>query len=131
MSRKRILLVDDDPAVARRLGAAIERAGHYDVRTETNGALALAAALEFRPDVVLLDVLMPGIDGGEVAAALERHPDLEGVPIAFLTGLIEPGELGAGVTDMRGRRIISKPIDAFELVAVLRELCETTTDFSR
>lgn len=122
MDRRRILLVDDDVAVARSLASTLERVGGYEVRTESEGRRAAASARAFRPDLILLDVIMPGMDGGDIAARMEQDPALKDVPIAFLTGLVSEEELGPSNTDSRGRRLIPKPIDPDELLAVVREL---------
>src|SRR5919109_851520 len=66
--KPRILIVDDEPAFTRLVKLALEQDGYYEVQEENHGRHALAAALEFRPDLVLLDVIMPDMGGAEVAA---------------------------------------------------------------
>jgi CheY-like chemotaxis protein len=67
MSKKRILLIDDDPSFTRLLKLNLEETGAYEVRTENRGTAALTAAREFKPDLILLDVVMPDMGGGDVA----------------------------------------------------------------
>lgn len=122
MPRKRILLVDDDVVVASALGKALERLGRYEVRTETSGRRVVEAARAFEPDLILLDVVMPDLDGGEVAAALAADPQLRDTPVAFLTGMISAAETKDANTDARGRRLIAKPISSGELVRVVGEI---------
>ena len=71
MSRKRILVVDDETSITRLLKMNLELIGNFEVREENSGAHAIEAAREFKPDLILLDVMMTDMDGGEVAAALK------------------------------------------------------------
>jgi DNA-binding response OmpR family regulator len=81
----RILIVDDHADAARALRAVLASEGH-DARVALDGRGALAAAVAFRPDVVLLDLGLPDLDGAEVADALRRLPGLSGCRLAAVTG---------------------------------------------
>lgn len=81
----RVLVVDDNVDAAQSLGLLLEESGH-DVQTAYDGLTALEVALEYRPNVVLLDIGLPGIDGFEVAKRLRQQPDLSGVVLVALTG---------------------------------------------
>src|SRR5262245_22432169 len=85
---KRILIVDDDVSFTRLLKLNLEETNDYAVRVENWAEDALKAAREFRPDLVLLDVMMPGMVGGDVASALQADPDLKSTPIVFLTAAV-------------------------------------------
>ena len=91
--KKRILVVDDEPKITRWLRLNLEQTGEYEVREENRGSHALDAALEFHPDVIVLDVLMPGVDGGEVAGQFEASPRFRAVPIIFLTAAVTREEV--------------------------------------
>lgn len=88
MTKKRILIVDDEVGAARLLKANLEQTDRYEVRVENWPEDALAAAREFRPDLVLLDIIMPRLPGGNVAAQIEADPSLKGTPIVFLTAAV-------------------------------------------
>jgi signal transduction histidine kinase/DNA-binding response OmpR family regulator len=88
---RRVLIVDDDVDAAEMLAQALRDAGH-EVRKEHDGTSALVAAAQFQPDVVLLDLSLPGMDGIEVARRLRAYPQLAGVRIVALTGFAHPGE---------------------------------------
>src|SRR5918996_1630889 len=103
MSKKRILVVDDEAGITRLLKLNLERTGKYEVREENFGARALEAAQAFRPDLVLLDVMMPDMDGGDVAASLKADPALRKTPVVFLTAAIKKEELGAPDGKIGGR----------------------------
>ena len=101
MPKKRILLVDDEKSLTTLLKLNLEETGNYDVRVENWPEDALAAAREFKPDLVLLDIIMPRMPGGNVAALIDNDPQLKGTPIVFLTpdgkhlGTINTGEATA------------------------------------
>jgi CheY-like chemotaxis protein len=74
MNTQRILVVDDEPGVTRSLKINLESAGSFDVTIENRAVNALKTARRIRPDLILLDVMMPEIDGGEVASRVEADP---------------------------------------------------------
>jgi CheY-like chemotaxis protein len=74
MNTKRILVVDDEPSVTRTLKLNLEDTLRYKVRTENDATHAVAAAREFHPDLILLDVIMPGLDGCDVSVRIHTDP---------------------------------------------------------
>jgi len=113
--KRRILVVDDEPSFTRLLKVNLERQGSYQIRTENNGAHALQAALEFRPDLIFLDVMMPGKDGGEVAAEIAKHELLNKIPIVFLTAAVSKKEVGIEGRVIAGRAFLAKPVNMAEV----------------
>ena len=85
MSSKRILIVDDEVGSTRLLKANLELTRQYEVRVENRPENAVATAREFRPHLILLDVVMPHVSGIEVARMLQRDPELSSAAIVFLT----------------------------------------------
>ena len=118
--RKRILVVDDEPDFAMMMGLMLEQTGRYLTRRETDSARALAAAREFRPDLVLLDVMMPGLDGGDVAAQFRADPLLRNVPVIYLTALAG-GDGSADAAARPGQHCLGKPVDFDRLEAAIQE----------
>lgn len=116
----RILVVDDVAANIRLLSARLT-AEFYEVASAASGPDALAIAAEWSPDVMLLDVMMPGMDGYEVCRALKRNPATAHIPVIMLTALTDQEErvrgLEAGADDF-----LSKPVDDATLFARLRAL---------
>ena len=88
MGKKRILLVDDEKSFTNLLKLNLEDTGNYEVRVENWGEDALAAAQQFRPDLVLLDIIMPRMPGGNVASQIKEDPELKDTPIVFLTAAV-------------------------------------------
>jgi CheY-like chemotaxis protein len=119
MDLQRILVVDDDPQISGLIFRHLSRTQRFVARTENRPARAVAAAREFQPDLILLDVDMPGLDGGGVAADLEADPSLCRVPIVFVTSLVSPSEAGQGMVVLNGRRFLSKPVNADALIAAV------------
>jgi len=118
---KRILVVDDEPSVTRNLKLNLESSGGYDVFAENHASNALTAARIFRPDFILLDVIMPGTDGGDVAARLRADPLLRDIPVIFLTALVSNEETDGHEIVSGGERFLAKPVDMGELKKTLEE----------
>jgi CheY-like chemotaxis protein len=119
MSKKRILVIDDEPSITRLLKLNLEQTGLYEVREENFSTQALDAAREFKPDLVISDVMMPEVGGGEVAALLREDPALRRVPVIFLTAAVRKEELGGPEAVIAGRLYIAKPLDVKSLLAAI------------
>ena len=119
--KKRILVVDDQADVTRMLKLNLEQTNDYEVRMENNSRMALAAAEEFHPDLILLDVVMPGMDGGDLASRLEASPQLKGVPIVFLTAAATKQEASARGGRIGGLPFLAKPVNTAEVVRCLKK----------
>lgn len=107
--RHRILIVDDEKATTRLLQMTLEQTGKYEVRAENDATQVLPVALEFHPDLIVLDVVMPDMDGGDVAAALKAEPALEKVPIVFLTATVRKSDVEAHGGVVGGYPFLAKP----------------------
>jgi two-component system OmpR family response regulator len=116
MRKKRILIVDDDVATTRLLKFGLERTGFYEVREENNGASALPAARAFKPDFIVLDVCMPRVAGGDVAAQFTADPILQNIPLVFLTSMVSEEEAGEKPLISGGYHFLAKPINLRRLV---------------
>lgn len=116
----RILIVDDESAAVKALETLLRREG-FELRIATNGPSALAECAAFRPDLVLLDVLMPGMNGFEVCRRIKETPETRLTPVVLITGLTDSENrirgINAGADDF-----LSKPIDFNELLARTRSL---------
>ncbi len=121
MNKKRVFVVDDEAAVSRILKLSIERTSLYMVRTEEDSRKALASARGFQPDIILLDIMMPWLDGGELAAQMRKDPALAKVPIIFLTSLISSNDDPNPLRD-KGAIFLPKPIDLTYLLSCIEKL---------
>ena len=122
MSKRRVLIVDDDANLSRLSGMILENSGQYEVMIVNESVRALPAALRFQPHVMLLDVDMPGKDGGDVAREAANDSRLRDIPILFLTGLVSPGETGASPLERGGMKFLAKPVEPAVLLAAIGEL---------
>ena len=129
-STKRILVVDNDPSSTRLVRLTLEKHDRFEVRELNDPAHALTAAGIFRPDLILLDVEMPGLNGGDVARRLRAVPGLKKVPVVFMTGLLTEGDAAAPLYSA-GARVLAKPVTMAKLIAcvagILGALCSPTS----
>ena len=117
MTKKRILIVDDEPSFTRVLKLNLERSGFYEVTAENRGEMAIETARRFKPDLILLDVMMPEVDGGEVAAEIRSDTKLKNTPIVFVTAALAKNEQGV----ISGFPFISKPVTAEQVIKCIQE----------
>ena len=119
MTKKKILVVDDEQSMTRMLKRNLEATGRYDVRTENSGAAGVTAAREFQPDLILLDVMMPGIDGGEVAAKIKEDKRLVNIPVVFLSAIVKKEETQPTGGNIGGLTFLAKPVKLDDLVTCI------------
>jgi CheY-like chemotaxis protein len=117
--KKRILVVDDDPSITRLLKLNLEQTGDYVVATENSSTAAMATAEEFRPDLVLLDVMMPDLDGGDLAVQFHASPTTKDVPIVFVTATVSREEIRARHGLVGGQPFLAKPVNLHEVLGCL------------
>ena len=107
-AKKRILIIDDTTDITESLKLYLERTGAYEVRIARDGAAGIAAVKEFHPDLILLDVVMPGMSGDQVAAAIEQDDANKGIPVVFLTAAVTHREVSRRGGTIGGRPFLSK-----------------------
>ncbi len=118
--KRRILIVDDDSNSTHLVKILLERSGPYLVLEENDAAKADQTAHNFKPDVILLDIVMPKIDGGELAKQIEADRELHNTPIIFLTALVTHGEAQSGL-HIQGHPFVAKPISIPELIDAIEK----------
>lgn len=116
MKQKKVLLIDDEITFSMMLKENLEEDGLYQVKTERKPANALQAALEFKPDIIFLDLIMPDIEGSQVAAELRSSDELKSIPIVFLTALISKEEADSQGTVIGQNPFIAKPATTEEII---------------
>jgi DNA-binding response OmpR family regulator len=117
--KKRILVADDDPAISRLLERVLVR--EYEVVIASDGPGALALAQEVRPGLMILDVMMPGMDGFQLASRLRSLPELKNAPIIFLTARDGPLDTIKGIQS-GARHYLTKPFKIDDLLTKVKKI---------
>ena len=119
---KKILIVDDEPDILVALQFLMEQQD-YNVRTADSGEFALDLIYQFKPDLVLLDIMLPGIDGWEVCEIVRLNLDYQNTRIIFLTAKDREVDIAKGLA-LGGDAYITKPFKNVELIAKVKELLD-------
>jgi len=122
-----ILYVDDEPDIRQVVQLALGLAGNLTVHTCDSGEKALAELDKLKPDLILLDVMMPGMDGPTTLARIRTHPQLAHIPVAFMTAKAMPQEV-ARFRQLDAAGIIAKPFDPMQLAQQVFTLWEGLSD---
>ena len=117
---KKILIVDDEAGFTRLMKLTLQRSGVYEVIEENDGARAWETARRVRPDLILMDIVMPKVDGGDAVARIQKDPELAGIPIVFLTAIVSQKEAVPGGL-IGGFPFLSKPVSLDALIACIKE----------
>ena len=121
MELKKILIVDDDAGIRRIAELSLTKVGKLEVSLAKSGAEALQLLANEKPDLILLDVMMPGMDGPAVLAELRRNPDTANIPVVFLTAKIQQRDVDS-YAKLGALGVIGKPFEPTELAQELRKL---------
>lgn len=116
----RVLAVDDDPVIRQLLEINLELEG-YEVRLASDGVEAVEAAREFRPDLILLDVMMPRMDGWQACATIREDADLAEIPVVFLSARAQDADVEKG-NALGAAAYLTKPFDPGDLLDLVAEL---------
>jgi CheY-like chemotaxis protein len=118
--KPRILIIDNNRDFTHFAKLALERTGNYFVCEENDATKAHQTAQRLHPDLILMDIMMPETDGGEVAAQIQADPPLRRTPIIFLTALVTKAETRSGLR-IQGHPFLAKPISFPELIKGIEE----------
>jgi two-component system, OmpR family, response regulator len=118
---KRILLVEDDPDIQTVTSMALGSFGGYTVHVCSSAAEAIESAAEFLPELILLDVMMPGMDGMDTLRALREIPATASTPVIFLTARVQPADV-AKYKLLDSLAVIRKPFEPTALVETIQDI---------
>ncbi len=120
MDKKKILVIDDEKDFCFFVKANLENTGEFEVSAANSGKEGIGIALRKKPDLVLLDISMPGMSGDQVAQILSRESATNKIPIVFLTALVTEDVIETGVvSSIAGHKIMAKPVATAELVGAI------------
>ncbi len=118
-AKKRILVVDDEESLTRLLKVCLEQTQRFVVEVENESTHAVEVAGRFEPDLILLDIMMPELDGGVLVNRFKEHPKLKNVPVVFLTALATPDEVHQHNGLIGGLPFLAKPVSIPEVIDCL------------
>lgn len=121
MNKRKILLVDDEEDFCFFVKLNLEKTGKYQVFTATKGIEGIRLARQFKPDLILLDIMMPEIDGGQVAEILLDDESTKMIPFAFVTAVVKKDELAKRGGQIAGRNFIAKPVTPEKLIEKIEQ----------
>lgn len=118
-AKRRIFIVDDEAGFTRLVKITLERTGSYDVLEMNDSGQAWLAARDYKPDIIFLDIVMPRVDGGELAQQIRSDPLLAHVPIVFLTAIVSQQESNHSIG---GFPFLAKPVSLEAITRTIDEL---------
>lgn len=121
---QRILLVEDEPDIQTVARLALKALGGFTVEICSSGQEALDTAPHFLPDLVLLDVMMPGMDGPDTFRRLRQQPETQSTPMLFMTAKVQPHEV-MEYKELGAIEVIAKPFDPMTLASQIQEIWQT------
>jgi CheY-like chemotaxis protein len=125
---RRVLIVDNDRDSTHLVKVLLEKTGRYLVFEENDPTRAHLSTRNFRPDLILLDIVMPERDGGEIAAQIQADPELHNTPIIFVTALVTRAEAKTGL-HIDGHPFLAKPINIPELINAIERVLPARAAF--
>lgn len=124
MALSKILYVEDEPDIQTVARLSLESLGGFTLEVCSSGEEALAKAPLFQPDLILLDVMMPGMDGPTTLQRLREVPSLAAVPVVFMTAKAQPQEI-RHFQELGALGVITKPFDPMALPSQVRAIWES------
>lgn len=123
-SLQRIMCVDDNPDIQRVVKIALERLGGFSLKICSSGEEALREAEGFAPEIIILDVMMPGMDGIATLSSLRQNTRLADIPVIFLSAKVQPAEV-SHYKSLGALDVISKPFNAATLADQVRAIWQS------
>jgi CheY-like chemotaxis protein len=118
----KILLIDDEEDVCVFTKSILEKTGKFEVAFLTQAFGIVGFVKNYKPDLILLDIMLPEKDGTEIAAELSNDPSVKNIPVVFLTALAQKAEVEYNDGRIGGRDILAKPISTKDLIAKIESV---------
>lgn len=120
---KKVLIIDDEIFFCRAIKKNLELKDEFQVLSATRGDEGICLAKDEQPDVILLDIMMPGMSGTEVTDMLLADPVTRSIPIIYITAILNEDDIQRGAGIVGGRALIAKPVKIDELVKKINAVC--------
>ena len=127
LNTAKVFIVDDEPEITEIVDTFLSEHG-FHILTENNPSLAIEKAVNYKPDVILLDIMMPGIDGYTICQNLKEKPDFYNTPVIFLTGKDKTDDMGRSFKS-GGDMFIKKPFSCERLLEIVNIVLMSTGKF--
>ena len=121
MALKKILVIDDEERLCRILKQILPVKGPYEVFSAHNGVTGRRMVREVKPDLILMDIVMPELSGSELAEELQENSQTASIPVIFITAVVSKAEMEKSGGRVGNRTFVAKPIDVDHLVARIKE----------
>ena len=121
MNKKNILIIDDDEDFCKLVKKNIEQSGEFVVYIAINGEDGVKLARGVKPDLILLDIVMPEMDGTDVASLIKNDKDIKDTPIVFLTAMVREEEADSQASLTMGYSLLAKTVTVGELITCIRK----------
>ncbi len=116
MTKKKIMIIDDEESFTQMVKINLEETGRFEVTMVNNPHQSIPVAKSVKPDLILLDVIMPEVDGGDIAYQMKNDPEIAHVPIVFLTAVVREEEAASEEESIGGHTFLAKPVSVRKLV---------------
>ena len=121
MNKKRILIIDDEDEFCNLVKKNLEQTGEFEVYIATNGDDGIRSARNIKPDLILLDIIMPDMDGTDVASLIKNDKSIKNTPIVFLSAIVREEEASSQPSLTRGYSLLAKTVTVGELIACIKK----------
>ena len=127
MHKKRVLIIDDEENFCNLVKKNVEKTDEFEVHIATNGDDGIRLARGIQPDLILLDVVMPGMDGTDVIALIRKDKSIKDIPVVFLTAIVREEEANSQASSTRGYSLLAKTVTVGELIACINKNIKKST----
>ena len=121
MYKKRVLIIDDEENFCNLVKKNVEKTGEFEVHIAINGEDGIRLTRELKPDLILLDVVMSGMDGADVISLIRNDKSIKDTPIVFLTAIVREEETSSQASFTRGYSLLAKTVTVGELIACIKK----------
>lgn len=121
MDKKKILVIDDEENFCNLVKKNIEKTEEFEVQIAINGEDGIRLAREIKPDLILLDVVMPGMDGADVISLIREDKSIKDTPVVFLTAIVREEEASSQTSFTMGYSLLAKTATIGELIACIKK----------
>jgi CheY-like chemotaxis protein len=122
MEKARILIIDDEEDICKFSKSILEKTGKFEVLFSTTAIAGISLAKSQKPNLILLDILMPDMDGSDVAQYLSNDPSTGTIPVVFLTALAQKKDIDQKSGKIGGRFFFAKPVNPQELISRIQSI---------